>query len=55
MWPCVAFFFSVVHYRAKWPERPQLKQVWLEAVPAVDGAGRRFTGGGGGRALGPAR
>jgi hypothetical protein len=53
--PCVAFFFSVVHSQAKWPERPRLKQVWVEAVPAVGGAGRRITGGVGGRALGAAR
>jgi hypothetical protein len=52
MWPWVAFFFGVVHSRAKWPERPQLKQVWPEAVPTVDGAGRSITGGGGCRALG---
>jgi hypothetical protein len=39
------------HSRAKWPERPQLKQVWPEVVPAVGVAGRCDTGGGGGRAL----
>jgi hypothetical protein len=44
----------VEHSRAKWPERPQLKHVWPEAAPVVGGAGRRSTGGGGGRALGPA-
>jgi hypothetical protein len=33
----------------------RLKQVWPEAAPAVGGAGRRNTGGGGGRALGVAR
>jgi hypothetical protein len=38
----------------KWSEQPQLKQVWPEAVPAVGGAGRRITCGGGGRALGAA-
>jgi hypothetical protein len=42
------------HSRAKWPERPQLKQVWPKVAPVVDGAGRRSTGGGGGRALGAA-
>jgi hypothetical protein len=36
-----------------WPERPQLKQMWLEAALAVGGAGRHSTCGGGGRALGP--
>jgi hypothetical protein len=51
-WPCVAVFFGVVHSRAKWHERPQLKQVWPEASPAVGGAGRHITGRGGGRALG---
>jgi hypothetical protein len=51
-WPSVAAFFGAVHSRAKWPERPQLKQVWPEAAPVVDGTGRRITGGGGGRALG---
>jgi hypothetical protein len=55
MWPCVAVFFGTVHSRAKWPERPQLKQVGPEAAPAVGGAGRHTTGGGGGRALGAAR
>jgi hypothetical protein len=35
----VAFFFGAVHSRAKWPERPQLKQVWPEVAPAVGGAG----------------
>jgi hypothetical protein len=54
-WPYVAVFFGAVHSRAKWSERPQLKQVWPEAAPAVDGAGRRITGRGGGRALGAAR
>jgi hypothetical protein len=54
-WPCAGVFFGVVHSRAKWSERPQLKQVWPEAAPAVGGAGRRITGGGGGRALGVAR
>jgi hypothetical protein len=44
-----------VHSRAKRSERPQLKQVWLEAAPAVGGAGRRVTGEGGGRAIGAAR
>jgi hypothetical protein len=52
MWPCAGVFFGAVHSRAKWPERPQLKQVWPEAAPAVGGAGRCFTGGGGGRAFG---
>jgi hypothetical protein len=55
MWPCVAAFFGAIHSRAKWPERPQLKQVGLEAAPAVGGADRRIAGGGGGRALGAAR
>jgi hypothetical protein len=54
-WPCMAVFFDAVHSRAKWLERPQLKQVWLEAALAIGGAGRRITGGGGGRALGVAR
>jgi hypothetical protein len=54
-WPYVAIFFGAVHSRAKWPERPQLKQVWPEAAPAVGGADRRIAGGGGGRALGAAR
>jgi hypothetical protein len=49
------FFFGVVHSRAKWPERPQLKQVWPEEVPTVSGAGRRITGRDGGRALGATR
>jgi hypothetical protein len=53
-WPCVAVFFGAVHSQAKWPERPQLKHVWPEAAPAVGGAGRRITGGGGGRVLGAA-
>jgi hypothetical protein len=48
MWPGVVVFFGVVHSRAKWPERPQLKQVWPEAAPTVGGAGRRITCGGGG-------
>jgi hypothetical protein len=51
-WPYAALFFSAGHLRVKWPERPQLKQVWLEVASAVDGAGRRITGEGGGRALG---
>jgi hypothetical protein len=54
-WPYVAVFFGVVHSRAKWPERPQLKQVGPEVAPAVGGPGRRITGGGEGRALGAAR
>jgi hypothetical protein len=45
-------FFGVGRSRVKWPERPQLKQVWAEAAPAVGGAGRCNTGGGGGRVLG---
>jgi hypothetical protein len=53
-WPCVGSFFDAVHSQAKWPERPQLKQVWPEAAPVVGGAGRHITGGGGGRALGAA-
>jgi hypothetical protein len=53
-WPSVAFFFGVGHSRAKWPKRPQLKQVWPEAAPAVGGVGRHITGGGGGRAFGAA-
>jgi hypothetical protein len=53
-WPCVAFFFGVVHSRAKWPERPQLKQVCSEGALAVSGASRHITGGGGVRALGSA-
>jgi hypothetical protein len=48
-------FFDAVHSRAKWPEQPQLKQVRPKVAPAVDGAGMRITGGGGGRALGAAR
>jgi hypothetical protein len=55
MWPCAGVFFGAVHSRVKWPERPQLKQVGPEAALAVDGAGRRVTGGGGGRALDAAR
>jgi hypothetical protein len=55
MWPCVAVFFGAVHTRAKWPEMPQLKQVWSEAALAFGGAGRRITGRGGGRVLGAAR
>jgi hypothetical protein len=55
MWPCVAVFFGAVYSRVKWPERPQLKHVWAEVALAVGGAGRRITGGGGGRALGAAR
>jgi hypothetical protein len=51
-WPCAGVFFGVVHSRAKWPERPQLKQVGPEAAPTIGGAGRHVTGGGGGRALG---
>jgi hypothetical protein len=51
-WPCVEVFFGAVHSRAKWPERPQLKQVWPEVAPAVGGTGRCITGGGGGRDLG---
>jgi hypothetical protein len=43
MWPCVGVFFGTVHSRAKWPERPQLKQVWPEVAPAVGGAGRHIT------------
>jgi hypothetical protein len=39
MWPYVGVFFGVVHSQAKWPERPQLKQVGPEAAPAVGGAG----------------
>jgi hypothetical protein len=35
----------------KWPERPQLKQVWPEVVPMVGGAGRSDMDGGRGRAL----
>jgi hypothetical protein len=54
-WPCVAVFFGVVHSQAKWPERPQLKQVWPEAAPAVGGASRYITGGGEGRVLDAAR
>jgi hypothetical protein len=54
-WPYVGFFFGAVHSQAKWPERPQLKQVWSEGDPTVSGAGKRLTGGGGGRALGAVR
>jgi hypothetical protein len=54
-WPCMAVFFGAVHSRVKWPERPQLKQVWPEAAPAVGGADKRIACGGGGRALGAAR
>jgi hypothetical protein len=43
-WPCVAVFFGTVHYRAKWLDRPQLKQLWPEAVLVVGGAGRSITG-----------
>jgi hypothetical protein len=50
----MAFFFGAGHSRAKCPERPQLKQVWLEFALVVGGIGRRNTGGGGGRALGAA-
>ncbi len=46
-WPCMAVFFGVVHSQAKWPERPQLKQVGPEVAPAVGGAGRCNIGGGG--------
>jgi hypothetical protein len=53
-WPYVGVFFGVVHSRAKWLERPQLKQVWPEVAPAVGGVGRCITGGGGGRAFGAA-
>jgi hypothetical protein len=38
MRPWVAFFFGAVHSQVKWPERPQLKQVWPEVVPVVSGA-----------------
>jgi hypothetical protein len=55
MCPCVVVFFGVVHSRVKWPEQPQLKQVWSEVAPVVGGAGWRLTGRGGGRALGAAR
>jgi hypothetical protein len=48
MWPCMAVFFGTVHSRAKWPERPQLKQVWTKVAPAVGGASRRITGAGAG-------
>jgi hypothetical protein len=54
-WPCMGVFFGAVHSRAKWPEQPQLKQVWPKGAPAVGGDGRRITGGGGGRALDAAR
>jgi hypothetical protein len=54
MWPCVGVFFGAVHSRAKWPERPQLKQVWPEVALAVGGVGRCITDGCGG-ALGAAR
>jgi hypothetical protein len=40
-----------IHSRAKWPERPQLKQVCPEVVLAVGVIGRHGTGGGGGRTL----
>jgi hypothetical protein len=51
-WPRVVVVFGAGHSHAKWPMRPQLKQVWLEVAPAVGGTGRHNTGGGGGRALG---
>jgi hypothetical protein len=51
-WPYVVVFFGAVHSQAKWPERPQLKQVWPKVAPVVGGVGRRITDGGGGRALG---
>jgi hypothetical protein len=35
----------------KWPEQPQLKQVWPKVVPSGSGASRLDTGGAGGRAL----
>jgi hypothetical protein len=50
VWPCVAVLFGAVHSWAKWPERPQLKQMWPEMVPTVGGVGRRITGRGGSRA-----
>jgi hypothetical protein len=51
MWPSAAFFLGAGHSRAKWLERPQLKQVGPEVVPAIGGVGRCDMGGGGSGAL----
>jgi hypothetical protein len=47
-------FLGAVHSHAKWPVRPQLKQMLPELPPAAGGAGRCGTGDGGGRAFGAA-